>query len=285
MQQVEADKLLLSIQQQLNDNTFDRSDRDLIERAIEGMGDPRGMVRLNFAQALERVGRAATPQLLEALRNHDDPVVRRASAKTLTLLADPEAVPVLIDAFLTDEDRVVRSSAVGALAETGEVSAPPLLEILADPAQSETAKGHAAWALAFMGRKIADLLYKAFESDVEEVRIAAIGAIATLVREQKDEKAFQLLCSSLTDDLVNIRIEAAALLGQVEDRRGVPGLVDSLRDSDGGVRKAAAMSLMKLGADETLSELRAVRDRELDESIQRVLALAVRQLEQKQTAE
>jgi hypothetical protein len=44
--------------------------------------------------------------LLEALAHHPNPVVRRASAKTLTLSCEDLARTTLLEAFLQDEDRV-----------------------------------------------------------------------------------------------------------------------------------------------------------------------------------
>jgi hypothetical protein len=44
--------------------------------------------------------------LLEALAHHPNPVVRRASAKTLTLICEDLARTTLLEAFLQDEDRV-----------------------------------------------------------------------------------------------------------------------------------------------------------------------------------
>lgn len=44
--------------------------------------------------------------LLEALAHHPNPVVRTASAKTLTLIGEAIARITLLEAFLHDEDRV-----------------------------------------------------------------------------------------------------------------------------------------------------------------------------------
>ncbi|MEG3956977.1 HEAT repeat domain-containing protein [Microcoleus sp. herbarium2] len=44
--------------------------------------------------------------MLEALAHHPNPLVRRASAKTLTLICEAIARTTLLEAFLQDEDRV-----------------------------------------------------------------------------------------------------------------------------------------------------------------------------------
>jgi hypothetical protein len=48
---------------------------------------------------------------------------------------------------------------VGRFAWAGEVAVPALLEILASPEHPENTKGHAAWALAFIGSEASEHLY------------------------------------------------------------------------------------------------------------------------------
>jgi bilin biosynthesis protein len=134
---------------------------------------------------------------------------------------------------------------------------PALLEILASPEQSEDTKGHAAWALAFMGSEAGDHLYKALDSDSLDVRCAVIGAIAHVAQEHSDEKPRQILISALTDPEALIRTEAASALGQVNDSAAVPHLILAAQDSDWEVRKAAVTSLGKIGDRSVLKPLQA----------------------------
>ena len=150
-QQADNDAFILRVNEDIALETFDPSHSETMEKLVAGLGDQRGVVRLRFAETLGDIGEPATPYLVTALSEHEDVVIRRAAAKTLTLIADPSAVPALYHAFLHDEDTVVNGSSVGALARTGEAAAPVLLEALASEGISESAKGHAAWALAFMG--------------------------------------------------------------------------------------------------------------------------------------
>jgi bilin biosynthesis protein len=245
--QSENDALIEKVNEQISLETFDLNDHALINRLVEGLGDPRGVVRLQFAETLGEIGEPATPFLIEALRHHTDVVVRRAAAKTLTIIADPAAVPTLLQSFLHDEDTVVRGSSAGALARTGATAAPALLDILASTQYSEDTKGHAAWALAFMGSEATDYLYKALNSESLDVRCAVIGAIAHVAQEQVDEKSCNVLISALTDPEALIRTEAAAALGQINYPAAVPHLILTLQDSDLDVRKAAVSSLGKMG--------------------------------------
>ena len=86
--------------------TFNPNDSELLKKMVECMGESQGMVRLSLAETLGSIGKPATPFLLEDLAHHRNPVVRRASAKTLTLICEAIARTTLLEAFLHDEDRV-----------------------------------------------------------------------------------------------------------------------------------------------------------------------------------
>jgi bilin biosynthesis protein len=279
--QAETDALMAMVTDLITLETFDSNDRQLMRRMVfEGLGDARGLVRLRFAETLGEIGEAATPFLLEALADQTNVVLRRAAAKTLTIIADPRAVPALLDAFLHDEDTVVNGSAAGALARTGETAVPALLNILASPEYAESTKGHAAWALAFIGAEAAEHLYKAMDSDSVDVRCAVIGAIAQVAQTNSDEQACRILISALTDAATTIRTEAAATLGQVNYPPAIPHLILALRDSDLDVRKAAVSSLGKVGDRTALEPLQnSLNDTE--EPIRLLAKLAIAKLERR----
>ena len=275
--EAENDILLQRVSEQITLGTFEPTD-DCLQRLVAGLGDPRGMMRLRFAETLGEIGDVATPFLLNALSNHGDVVVRRAAAKTLTIIADPAAVAALVQAFLNDKDTVVKGSAAGALARTGAAAVPALLEILSSPQQPEDIKGHAAWALAFMGSEAGEQLYTALNDASLDVRCAVIGALGHVAQEQSDPRACQLLVNALTDPEPIIRTEAAAALGQVHYEDAIPHLILALKDAELDVRKAALNSLGKSGDPRALDPLQAALDDELD--VIRVLAkLAIAQIE------
>jgi bilin biosynthesis protein len=255
--QAANDALLEQVAEQITLDTFDVSKQQVLQQLVEGLGDTRGLIRLRFAETLGDIGEPATPFLRTALATHANVVVRRAAAKTLTIIGDDSAVPTLLHSFLNDEDTVVRSSSAGALARTGEAAVPALLEILASPTQPEDIKGHAAWALAFIGSEAAEHLYKALNSDSVDVRCAVIGAIAHVAQEQLDEKSCSILIGALTDPEPTIRAEAASAFAQVNYPPAIPHLILALQDSDLEVRKAAVSSLGKLGDETVLEPLQA----------------------------
>jgi bilin biosynthesis protein len=277
--QQETDALLDRVVEQIAQQTFDPSDRHLLEQMVECLGDTRGMVRLRCAQTLGEIGKPATPFLIEALAHHQNVVVRRAAAKTLTLIADTAAIPTLIHSLLNDEDTVVKGSSVGALARMGEASVPVLLEILASPEHPESTKGHAAWALAFIGAEAKEQLYREIDSDSAEVRGAVVGAIAKVAQEQQEEMAFGLLVKALGDRSQNVRCEAASALGNLAYKPAIPNLVKLLHHSEGESRKAAALALMKIGERETLEPLQAAFHKEPEAAVKTIIKLAISQIE------
>ncbi|WP_434686208.1 HEAT repeat domain-containing protein [Pseudanabaena minima] len=275
--QAANDILIQQVNDQISLGTFDNSDRQLIGQLVEGLGDPRGMVRLRFAETIGEIGELATPFLTEALTNHPNVVLRRAAAKTLTIISDPTAVPTLLNSFLNDPDTVVRSSSAGALARTGEASATALLGILESPDQPQDIKGQAAWALAFIGADAAEHLYKALNSESLDVRCAVIGAIGHVAQEQLDEKSCNVLISALTDPEPIIRTEAAAAFGQVEYTEAIPHLILALQDSDLGVRKAAINALGKIGNSSVINSLQPLLNDE-QEAVRVLAKLAIAQI-------
>jgi bilin biosynthesis protein len=276
--QANNDALLRRVEELITLDTFDPSEQALLQQLVEGLGDPRGLIRLRFAETLGEIGEPATPFLIQALTSHPNVVVRRAAAKTLTIIGDSSAVPTLLHSFLHDEDTVVRSSSAGALAKTGETAVPALLEILASKDRSEDTKGHAAWALAFIGSEAAEHLYNALNSDSIDVRCAVIGAIAHVAQEQGDEKSCNILVSALTDPEVIIRTEAASAFAQVNYPPAIPHLILATQDIDLEVRKAAVSSLGKLGGQPEIEALQAALQD--PETVVQVLAkLAIAQIQ------
>lgn len=276
----EVDRLLQKVEQDLSNDTFDCSDEKLIQQMVECLGDTRGLTRLGFAESLGVVGKPAVPFLTEALANHPNVVVQRAAAKTLTLIADPASIPVLLNSFLHDEDQVVRNSCIGALAVMGEVVVPSLLEILADDHGNEAIKGHAAWALAFIGIKAKEQLYKAFDSESADLRSAIIGAIAKVAEEEPEERAFNLLLNSLKDSAANVRSEAAAALGNLAYKPAIPLLIKLLNNPKVESRKSAALALMKIKENSTTDALQTALENESEAAVKQVIKLAISQIEQ-----
>ncbi len=276
----DTDELLKKVNQQIANNTFDVNDVSTIKQMVECLGDTRGMVRLGFAEALGAVGKPATPFVLEGLANHENPVVRRACGRTLTLIGDDTAVPTLIHSLLNDEDTVVKGSCVGALAKSGETAIPELLKILTSPDHPQSIKGHVSWALGFMGSQARDPLLAVMSSDSEEVRMAVVSAFSNIAEEKpEDQQAFQVLIDALGDTSVNVRAEAASALGKLGRSEAIPHLINMLTSSQSDNRKASALALMKIRDESGLKPLQTALEQEPDEAIKPILKLAISQIE------
>lgn len=255
------------------------SDPDSINKMVAGLGDPRGLLRLRFADSLGAVGKAAVPALCQAMISSDQVTVRRAAAKTLTLIADPSSLPALVSSLMSDSDSVVQGSAMGAMAAIGQEAVEPILTILRNPDSSEMQIGLANWALAFIGDRAPEALREAACSENDSVRKAAISALGSQIQSLDDQQARDLLNRALNDSCSEIRAEAVTLLGKLEDTIWAePMLLPALSDPDTWVRKNSALSLMKLGVKSSIPRLEELSHQENDQIVKNVLLLAIRQL-------
>ena len=253
------------------------SDAESLKRMVAGLGDQRGALRLTFAKSLGRVGDAALPILCNALRNHQNVVVRRASAKTLNLIGSKDALPFLLEAFLEDSDPVVLGSSAGAMATIGPEAMDSLLGILQNPDCTPFQVGLINLALSFIGSKAPQALLRAAESDVAEVRVAAISALGDQIQTLGDTDAQKKVFEALEDTSPDVRAEAVTLIGKSCDAEDVQELlIKRLADSDSQVRKNSAMALMKLEAKGTINALSTAAQSESDKDVQAVINVAIK---------
>jgi len=149
------------------------------------------------------------PYLRQALKN-EDWQIRRAAARMLGQIGDPQATPALIQA-LQDEDWRVREAAAEALGQIGDPQATPaLIQALQD--KKWWVRQAAAWALGQIG----------------------------------NPQATPALIQALQDEEWRVRLAAAKALGQIGDPQATPALIQALRDEDSDVRRVAAEALMRL---------------------------------------
>ena len=280
----EEEALLLSahLKKQRNNGIPIDSDQESISKMVAGLGDQRGLLRLRFADSLGAVGQAAVPALCEAMLSSDNVTVRRAAAKTLTLIEDPNSLPYLISAFLKDQDSVVQGSAMGAMAAIGEEAVTPILNLLSNPEITEMQIGLANWALAFVDDRGSKILRDASNSSNVEIRKAAITALTSKIDTLNADENVDLLSNASRDDDAEIRAEAATLLGGLEDIDWAkPLLISNLYDTDSWVRKNSALSLIKLNATEAIATLEECELQEEDQIVANVIKLAIQKLKQR----
>ena len=121
-------------------------------------------------------------------------------------------------------------------------------------------------------------MYRAIASDSPVVRGAVVGAIAKVAQEEPKDELFEILVKSLTDVDVDVRCEAAAALGNLAYKPAIPNLIELLDGGDGETRRAAALSLMKVGDRAAIEPLQAALAKESEAAIQGVIKLAISQI-------
>ena len=272
----EALQLADELSAKLSEGEIPRSDAESLKRMVAGLGDARGALRLTFAKSLGAVGDEALPILCKALRQHQNVIVRRASAKTLNLIGNKDALPYLLEAFLEDDDPVVLGSSAGAMATIGPDAMDSLLGILKNPDCTPFQVGLINLALSFIGSKAPEALLEAADSDVAEVRVAAISALGDQIQKSDDLRAQNRVFQALDDVSADVRAEAVTLIGKSCDAEDVETLLlNKLNDEDAQVRKNTALSLMKLDALGAIQQLKISEQKEDDHDVKAVLKVAI----------
>ena len=272
----EALQLADELSGKLSEGEIPKSDAESLKRMVAGLGDARGALRLTFAKSLGAVGDEALPILCKALRQHQNVIVRRASAKTLNLIGNKDALPYLLEAFLEDDDPVVLGSSAGAMATIGPDAMDSLLGILKNPDCTPFQVGLINLALSFIGAKAPEALLKAADSDVAEVRVAAISALGDQIQKSDNLRAQNRVFRALEDVSADVRAEAVTLIGKSCDAEDVETLLlKKLSDEDTQVRKNTALSLMKLDALGAIEQLKMAEQKEDDPDVKAVLKVAI----------
>ena len=201
----EALQLADELSGKLSEGEIPKSDAESLKRMVAGLGDARGALRLTFAKSLGAIGDEALPILCKALRQHQNVIVRRASAKTLNLIGNKDALPYLLEAFLEDDDPVVLGSSAGAMATIGPDAMDSLLGILKNPDCTPFQVGLINLALSFIGAKAPEALLEAADSDVAEVRVAAISALGDQIQKSDDLRSQNRVFHALDDSSPEVR--------------------------------------------------------------------------------
>ncbi len=116
------------------------------------MGDSNDFVCRNATKALGKIGPAAVPALIKALRHSDDRWLRGGAAKSLGRIGTEEAMPELIEALGDpyDDVRLNAAEALGKIGPAAKQAVPALIETLGDP--EHNVRVNAAEALGKIGR-------------------------------------------------------------------------------------------------------------------------------------
>ena len=214
----------------------------------------------------------------------------KAAATKATVVAKPlisptaAATPVVADNTstvvkdLTPVAATAKTDAPTAVCKSHDVSAvKPLLAALHD-LDADTAR-QAASSLGLLGDAAAvepliEIVTNAngyFHSVVRSAAAASLGQL-------KDLRAVDALLNAVHDPIADSSSEAIHALAALGDRRAVSTLIEVVRNRSGffvnSVRRAAVLSLIKLGGEEAQSELRWVSNDSWEDSVIRSEATA-----------
>ena len=233
-------------------------------------------------QALGQLGDERAVEPLIAILRDSDSGVRVAAAQALGQLRDERAVEPLIVAL---EDwtafsvllREVGPKRIEVIKAVAQVAALGLMESreLVDNAPS-TVLETVSWEKA----------------EYAKSKLEAAGAVVEVVEvkgkyvpgQLGGKRAVEPLIVALRDSDSGVRVAAAQALGQLGDERAVEPLIAILRDSDSGVRVAAAQALGQLGDERAVEPLIAIL-KDSDSGVCVAAAQALGQLGDKRAVE
>jgi HEAT repeat protein len=235
--------------------THSLRDKDPVVRdfAASGLGD----LLTALPGGRERFWAKAGPALQKALKEDDQPRVRRSAAFALGAFG-PEAAPARDDLITASKDpsAVVRQNAAWALGKLGKAAGADGVEQLRTLLQDEapSVRRDAMHALGEIGNPtahpaVATMLKTAGMEKAGVVRKAAVEALSHLVGPE-DRKSGQELYPLLTDKDSETRYDAAFVLGTIGGPVAVealPVLRAGLKDADPRIQELAAAKIGDIG--------------------------------------
>ncbi|MBA7502605.1 hypothetical protein ES706_01198 [subsurface metagenome] len=190
--------------------------------------------------------------LIKALM-HENLDLRWKAARALGEIGDKRAVQPLIQG-LKDVNDYVRDHAGRALGKIGEPALEPLIQLLKVEEDTKVTY-HVEMALLNILEKIGELavepLIQALKDENKNVRHVVVGVFRRFAGA-KTEMAVELLpvepfIQALKDEEVHVRLNAAGILGDMDNKRAVKPLIGALMDQHSRVRQLAAWALGKIG--------------------------------------
>ena len=260
-------------------------------------------------QVLREIGIPAIRSLIQALKDDEDPNIRKETAEALGFIGDVKAIEPLIQA-LRDDDNRVREESMEALRKIGVPSIEVLAKVLND--RNNQVRKHAAQALGEIkdARAVESLIQvlKDSDSDVLGEAVSAlekigIASVVPLIRalkdmdsqvrklatvalgEIRDTRAVEPLIQVLSDNDSNVRGGAADALSKIRDIRAVEPLIQFLKDNDSNVRCKAAMALGKIGDAKASEPLIRALLYDTDSEVRKNAAMALGEIKDPITSE
>jgi HEAT repeat protein len=237
-----------------------------IEPLLKVLRDPEGEVRI---AAVLSVGKFCDPATFDKIANVllDDPIieVRQAAARALGNTRHPNAgfflMEALRDSFWWYEREHAAGDLLQAIEHIGFPVVDALIEALGD--REGTVRKFAASILGKIGdpRAIEELGMTLYDLH-HDVRFAAAESLARF-----GPPAIRVLNEALSHPEPSIREYAVFGLGNIQDVRVAPILIEMVKDPERSVQKQAVHSLGQLRDEHAISALRIIaadrNDREL----------------------
>jgi hypothetical protein len=132
---------------------------DRFYRYLEAMNGLEGRERWQAAREviddLRAMGDSGVRALMQVLASGTDSEERRAAARMLGTLGDPEALPLLRDIIEKDDDLMLRRAAASGLRQLQTADAIPVMEgLLTNPGEDRFVRLSAAYGLAEAGKPV-----------------------------------------------------------------------------------------------------------------------------------
>ena len=178
-------------------------------------------LRGSASSALVKFGPAATPALMEALKNPKSEV-RVAAANALKSTLDKRAVKALLEA-LKDENKEVVAAAASALgAMKAREAVPQLSKLLADPDERiRTSVLDALNNIAYYDPEEVKMVLQVAtdKSERESIRISALTVLKTLKPEEASDELIRIMMAE--DETPDVRRAAVAALGEIKPKEAL----------------------------------------------------------------
>ncbi|EKD69541.1 MAG: PBS lyase heat protein [uncultured bacterium] len=219
-----------------------------VEPLITALGDADWSVRKHASEGLEKVGGSAVAKLQKAFQDNlnamgnDD--ICFWSIKVLGSILKRDALPAFTS-LLRHEDKNIRFYAVGGIGQTRcEEGVDPLIAALSDP--SWLVRRQAFEMLELMGEPAVEKLKTAFFQGNDDVKYWAVRLIAKIMKGN----AVGILKKMLNTPQKEIRFFIVTALGETDDPRAIPTLIEAFKDNFWQIRSQAAemVSHMKFRA-------------------------------------
>ncbi|MEZ7893066.1 MAG: HEAT repeat domain-containing protein [Candidatus Wallbacteria bacterium] len=205
---------------------------------IHCIGDSDWAVRKHAAEGLEKIGAPAVAKLQKAFQDNlgslgNDDICYWA-LKVLGFILKKDAIPTFVN-LMKHPDNNIRFYAVGGLGETRcEEAIDPLISALSD--QAWLVRRHSFEMIQIIGEMAIPKLKQAFVDGNDDIKYWAVRLIALILKGN----SIEILKKLLSTPHKEIRYFVVSALGETDDPRAIPILVEMFKDDFWQIRQKAA---------------------------------------------